>query len=44
MKTEKRYVPVEQSIRESFREIKLMRENKLPKKSWDNFLKKIEAE
>ena len=33
-----RYCTVQKSMIESFKEVKLMREGKLPKKSWKDFL------
>lgn len=33
-----RYCTVQESMIESFKEVKLMREGKLPKKSWKDFL------
>lgn len=35
---EERYCTVQESIIESFKEVKLMREGKLPKKSWKDFM------
>lgn len=36
---DERYCTVQESIVESFKEVKLMREGKLPKKSWKDFMK-----
>lgn len=36
---DERYCTVQESIIESFKEVKLMREGKLPKKSWKDFMK-----
>lgn len=33
-----RYCTIQESIIESFKEVKLMREGKLPKKSWRDFM------
>lgn len=45
---DERYCTVQESIIESFKEVKLMREGKLPKKSWKSFMnehkKKEESE
>ncbi len=35
---DERYCTVQESIIESFKEVKLMREGKLPKKSWIDFM------
>lgn len=35
---DERYCTVQESIIESFKEVKLMREGKLPKKSWKDFM------
>ncbi len=35
---DERYCTVQESIIESFKEVKLMREGKLPKKSWTDFM------
>ena len=42
IKNDSRYCTVEESIRESFKEIKLMREGKKKKNSLDDLWKKIE--
>lgn len=36
---DERYCTIQESIIESFKEVKLMREGKLPKKSWKDFMK-----
>ncbi len=35
---DERYCTVQESIIESFKEVKLMREGKLPKRSWKDFM------
>lgn len=35
---DERYCTIQESIIESFKEVKLMREGKLPKKSWKDFM------
>lgn len=37
-----RHCTIRESISESFKEIKLMQEGKLPKKTWDMYLKERE--
>ena len=43
-KTEERYCTVQESIIDSFTEVKLMREGKLPKRSWDDFVQRMKDE
>ena len=35
---DERYCTIQESVIESFKEVKLMREGKLPKKSWKDFM------
>lgn len=47
MSDDKRYISVEESIIEACKEVKLMREGKLPERTWADFekeLKKMVAE
>lgn len=39
-----RYCPVSESLEESLKEMKLMREGKLPKKSWREMFKELKDE
>lgn len=39
---EDRYCTVEESLRESLKQMKLMREGKIPKRSWDDFRKAMD--
>ena len=38
-----RHCTIKESISESFKEIKLMQEGKLPKKTWDAYLKERDS-
>lgn len=39
-----RYCTIEESIVQSFKEVKMMREGKLPKKTWNDYLKEHDKE
>ncbi|WP_171903827.1 hypothetical protein [Cellulosilyticum sp. I15G10I2] len=39
-----RYCTIEESLRESMKEVKLMREGKLPKRSWAESMKELKEE
>lgn len=43
-KAMERYCTVSQSVKESLQQMKLMREGKLPEKTWDEFLKELQNE
>lgn len=39
--TVERYIPIKKSLKDSCEEVKLMRNGKLPKKSWKDFVNKL---
>lgn len=39
----RRYCSIEESIKESLRQIKLIREGKMPKKAWEGLVEEIEG-